>query len=154
MIPVTFLPNPTIEGSTLKISPTTNYRNNTEFVADGDKNGESGKRTEPTKVDKNNPHKRIDELLRCEPNEKPWDVIYFDGHGPMEIKSINGCTYAYYFRSRKGGAVIVKGVKNKDQFPWVFEEVIKEVKSNRGFSPKKVMCDNARQHAIAGRSTD
>ena len=55
MIPVTFLPNPTIEGSTLKISPTTNYRNNTEFVADGDKNGESGKRTEPTKVDKNSP---------------------------------------------------------------------------------------------------
>ena len=30
-----------------------------------------------------------------------------------------------------------------DQFPWVLEEVIKEVKYNRGFSPKKVMCDNA-----------
>ena len=34
-------------------------------------------------------------------------------------------------------------MKNKDQFPWVFEEVIREVKNNRGFSPKKVMCDNA-----------
>ena len=255
-VPVTFSSNLTTEGSTLKIASTTNHRNNTEFVADGDKNGELGKRTDPTKVDKNHPlfgvgvsswnnthskriirnimklyavtnseqlkielsrikipafkalnlsklnqkeytrlwlarlgqpdlnklnrmmnnnravtnlnrklattttlnednwiqtkgnfrvktHKRIDELLRCDPNEKPWDVIYFDGHGPMEVKSINGCTYAYYFRSRKGGAIIVKGVKNKDQFPWVFEEVIREVKNNRGFSPKKVMCDNA-----------
>ena len=54
-VPVTFSSNLTTEGSTLKIASTTNHRNNTEFVADGDKNGELGKRTDPTKVDKNHP---------------------------------------------------------------------------------------------------
>ena len=38
-VPVTFSSNLTTEGSTLKIASTTNHRNNTEFVADGDKNG-------------------------------------------------------------------------------------------------------------------
>ena len=53
-------------------------------------------------------YKREDSLERCLPDEKPWDTILVDGHGPMQVASIQGATYAYYFRSRKGGGIIVK----------------------------------------------
>ena len=83
--------------------------------------------------------------FRCLPDEAPWDVILFDGHGPMDVPSINGCVYAYYFRSRKGGAAIVKGVRKKSDFPKVLEQVILEVRNKRNFNPKVLMCDNAAQ---------
>jgi hypothetical protein len=28
--------------------------------------------------------------------KRPWDVILFDGHGPMDVPSVNGYVYAYY----------------------------------------------------------
>ena len=54
-------------------------------------------------------YKRADteEIERCLPDERPWDTILVDGHGPMEVKSIHGADYMYCFRSRMGGAVIV-----------------------------------------------
>ena len=88
-------------------------------------------------------HSSQDSQFRCKPDEAPWDVILFDGHGPMDVQSINGCVYAYYFRSRKGGAAIVKGVRKKSEFPYVLEEVILEVRNKRNFNPKVLMCDNA-----------
>jgi hypothetical protein len=88
-------------------------------------------------------HSSQDSQFRCKPDEAPWDVILFDGHGPMDVPSINGCVYAYYFRSRKGGAAIVKGVRKKSDFPHVLEQVILEVRNKRNFNPKVLMCDNA-----------
>ena len=38
--------------------------------------------------------------------KKLWDTILVDGHGPTQVASIQGANNAYYFRSRKGGAVI------------------------------------------------
>ena len=61
----------------------------------------------------------------------------------MDVPSINGCVYAYYFRSRKGGAAIVKGARKKSDFPHVLEQVILEVRNKRNFNPKVLMCDNA-----------
>ena len=63
----------------------------------------------------------------------------------MDVASVNGCVYAYYFRSRRGGAVIVKGVRKKSEFPHVLEQVILEVKNKRNFNPKILVCDNARE---------
>ncbi len=60
-------------------------------------------------------YKREDSLERCLPDEKPWDTILVDGHGPMQVASIQGATYAYYFRSRKGGGIIVKGASAHNQ---------------------------------------
>ena len=42
-------------------------------------------------------HGALDSLLRCKPEENPWDVILFDGHGPMDVAPVNGCVCAYYF---------------------------------------------------------
>ena len=39
--------------------------------------------------------------------------------------------------------MIVTGVKSKDQFPWILQVALIEVKSKRGFNPKILMCDNA-----------
>ena len=44
-------------------------------------------------------HSAMDAVMRCKQNEHPWDVILFDGHGPMDVPSVNGYVYAYYFRS-------------------------------------------------------
>ena len=88
-------------------------------------------------------YKREDSLERCLPDEKPWDTILVDGHGPMQVASIQGATYAYYFRSRKGGGIIVKGASAHSQFPWLLEQVIIEVTANRGFKPKRLLSDNA-----------
>ena len=62
-------------------------------------------------------YKREDSLERCLPDEKPWDTILVNEHGPMQVPSIQGATYAYYFRSRKGGGIIVKGASAHSQFP-------------------------------------
>ena len=63
------------------------------------------------------------EYGRCIPGEKPWDTIMVDGHGPHHVPSLQGAVMGYYFRSRFGGAVIVKGAKHKDQFPGLLEHL-------------------------------
>jgi len=83
--------------------------------------------------------KKSDISHRCEPGEGPWDTIMVDGHGPHSVPSLQGAAMGYYFRSRYGGAVIVKGAKTKDQFPWLLEQVIIEVKNRgMGFEPKRI----------------
>ena len=68
-------------------------------------------------------------------------LVHF--RGSTQIASQTKITDAYYFRSRKGGGIIVKGASAHSQFPWLLEQVIIEVTANRGFKPKRLLSDNA-----------
>ena len=59
----------------------------------------------------------------------------------MNIPTVQGFVIGYYFRSRKGGAVIAKGCSTHDQYPWLLEQVIIQVRE-RGFKPIRILCDN------------
>ena len=87
--------------------------------------------------------KDLEVIHRCKPGERPWDTILVDGHGPMNIPTVQGFVIGYYFRSRQGGAAIVKGCSTHDQYPWLLEQVIIQVREReRGFKPIRILCDN------------